>query len=263
MKFAFLIDHGRERPLRMRRGGRRIILAALTAVLLAPTSFYAWRSCVAHNFGVLEPGRVYRSGQLPAAALSATVRDRKIKTVLNLRGSNPDQAWYRAERRAASTGGATLVDVAMSSCQWMSREQLRAVVRVLDTSEYPLLIHCQQGAERTGWVSAVATLLQPGTTLDDAERQFSLGYLFVRIGDGKVMAEHLDRYEAWLADHGWGHSPERFRRWVNEGFKPGHPSREDWPYDPYPLVVVTRPGENPVETLGVVGASAGVGGMKR
>ena len=27
-----------------------------------------------------------------------------------------------------------------------------------------------------------------------------------------------------------------------EGFQPGVPNREQWPYDPYPLVVVTRPG---------------------
>ena len=26
-----------------------------------------------------------------------------------------------------------------------------------------------------------------------------------------------------------------------EGFQPRKPSREDWPYDPYPLVVITRP----------------------
>ena len=27
--------------------------------------------------------------------------------------------------------------------------------------------------------------------------------------------------------------------WVDEGFQPGLPNREQWPYDPYPLVVIT------------------------
>ena len=38
-------------------------------------------------------------------------------------------------------------------------------------------------------------------------------------------------------------TPANFRRWVKHGFKPGVPNREQWPYDPYPLVVITRPGE--------------------
>ena len=86
----------------------------------------------------------------------------------------------------------------MSSCVWMSRAQLNALVESLDTAEYPMLIHCAWGSERTGLVSAFAELLRPGSTLADARAQFSLGYLFVRINDGKVMAEHLDQYENWL-----------------------------------------------------------------
>ena len=84
-------------------------------------------------------------------------------------------------------------------------------------------------------------LLRPGGTLDDARGQFSLRYLFVRAGDGAIMREHLDRYERWLRDRGLDHSPGRFRRWVAEGYRPGTPCREQWPYDPYPLVVITRP----------------------
>ena len=94
-------------------------------------------------------------------------------------------------------------------------------------------------------VSAIAELLQPGSTLERAKDQFSLRYLFVRAGDGKVMIEHLDQYEAWLHGLGLAHSPERFRRWADEGFEPGKPGREQWPYDPFPLVVITRPEPKP------------------
>jgi protein tyrosine phosphatase (PTP) superfamily phosphohydrolase (DUF442 family) len=221
---------------------RRRAAIALVLCLLAPPSLYVlWDTQVAHNFGTIQSGRIYRSSQMPAGALARTVRDYGVKTVLNLRGANLAQPWYRAERAATAAAGATQVDMALSSCEWMSRAQLRALVRVLDTSDYPLLLHCQWGSERTGWVSAVATLLRPGATLADAQQQFSLGYLFVRVGNGKVMAEHLDQYERWLKRQGWDHTPARFRLWVDSGFTPGHPSREDWPYDPYPLVVITRP----------------------
>jgi len=231
----------------------RVVTAVLAIAVAPPVGFVVYRAGV-DNFGAIEPGRVYRSAQMSPGTLAATIRDRRIKTVLNLRGVNAGEAWYRGEREATTAAGATLVDVAMSSCQWMSRAQLRAVVRVLDTCDYPLIVHCQHGAERTGWVAAVATLLRPGATLQDAERQFSPGYLFVRYGDGKVMAEHLDQYKDWLSSRGWDHSPARFRLWIDEGFRPGVPSREDWPYDPYPLVVVTRPAGKDDRPAGGSGA---------
>ncbi len=222
---------------------RRIVrgIARVTAaVVLAGALFVAWDQAN-HNFGEIQHGRIYRSGQMPAHVLARTIRDYKIRTVLNLRGSNKD-AWYSAEREATLGAGATQIDIAMSSCIWMSRAQLRTVVETLDSAEYPMLIHCQWGAERTGLVSAFAELLRPGGSLEDARAQFSIRFLFLPINDGKIMAEHLAQYERWLGARGWTHESERFRRWVAEGYRPQLPNREQWPYDPYPLVVITRPG---------------------
>jgi hypothetical protein len=186
---------------------------------------------------------------MPPQALERTIREHNIRTVLNLRGSNQRYEWYRDEVKATTGKEATQVDIAMSSCVWMSRVQLRSLVDALDRADYPILIHCAWGSERTGLVSAFAELLRPGGTLEDARAQFSLGYLFVRLNDGKVMAEHLDQYENWLREGKLAHSPTTFRRWVAEGFRPGVPNREQWPRDPYPLLVITRPGSEP-EVIG-------------
>jgi len=176
--------------------------------------------------------------------LARTVRNHQIKTVLNLRGHHPDQSWYRDERATTLAGGATQIDIALSSCEWMSRTQLRTLVDVLLTCEKPVLIHCWRGSERTGLVSAFLTLLDDGSTLDDARAQFSLRYLFLRAGDGLVTIEHFEQYETWLARNRLTHTPTVFRRWVSEGFAPGLPGRESWPFDPYPLAVFTRPSPN-------------------
>lgn len=217
----------------------RWIARLLAGVCLAGVLYVAWDQAT-FNFGEIQHGRIYRSGQMPAAALGRTIRSYRIKTVLNLRGQNKDD-WYRAERRATLDSGATQIDIAMSSCIWMSRAQLRTVIETLDTAEYPMLIHCQWGAERTGLISAFAELLRPGATLADARAQFSIRYLFVRANDGKIMAEHLDQYENWLTERGWTHNPDRFREWAAVGYRPQLPNREQWPYDPYPLVVISRP----------------------
>jgi protein tyrosine phosphatase (PTP) superfamily phosphohydrolase (DUF442 family) len=217
--------------------------------------FVAWDQAN-YNFGTVQPGRIYRSAQMPPRALAETIGRHGIKTVLNLRGSNPSGSWYQHEVATTNGTGATQVDVAMSSCLWMSRAQLRALIQTMDSAEYPLLVHCWWGAERTGLVSAFAELLRPGAHLADARAQLSIRHLFVPVKDGKVMAEHLDQYENWLRANHLEHDPAVFRRWVNEGFVPGIPSREQWPYDPYPLVVITRPGAPPQ----AVRVAAGAGG---
>lgn len=178
---------------------------------------------------------------MSSGRLSKTLRDHGVRTVLNLRGANPDQDWYRAERAATLDAGATQVDVSLSSCIWMSRVQLRTIVKALDEMQYPVLIHCAWGSERTGLVSAIAELLREGSTLADARAQFSVRYLYINAGDGRIMSEAIDQYEAWLKAEKTAHSPAAFRRWAESGYRPGNPSRESWPYDPYPLIVVTPP----------------------
>jgi hypothetical protein len=229
-------------------------LALLAALAVPPAAFVAWDQAT-YNFGSVQRGRTYRSAQMPATVLAETLSRHGIKTVLNLRGSNPTNRWYQEEVTATNGAGATQIDVAMSSCVWMSRAQLRALIGALEHAEYPLLVHCWWGSERSGLVSAFAELLRPGSRLADARAQFSLRYLFVRVNDGKVMAEHLDQYENWLLDNHLEHDLANFHRWVDEGFQPGIPSREQWPYDPYPLVVITRPGAAPE----VISAARGTG----
>jgi hypothetical protein len=225
-------------------------------VLAAPVGWIVWNQAH-HNFAVLQPGRIYRSGQMPAPALRRTIQAHGIKTVLNLRGPNPAESWYRQERETTLASGATQIDLPMSSCVWMSRLQLRELIGVLQRCEYPLLIHCAWGSERTGLVSAIAALLRPGSTLQEARDQFSLRFLFVPLGDGKIMSEMLDRYESWLRANRLEHRPETFRTWAIRHYVPGTPNREQWPYDPYPLVVITRPVSGAAPTANQAGPAGG------
>jgi hypothetical protein len=229
---------------RMRRG--RWFARLLAMVLAVPLTWIGWNQAT-YNFAVLQPGRIYRSGQMFPSALLRTLREHEVKTVLNLRGPNPRESWYRDEIATTLAAGATQVDLPLSSCVWMSRIQLRTFIRVLDTCEYPVLLHCAWGSERTGLAAAIAELLCAGSTLADARRQLALRYLYVRLGDGRIMAEFLDQYENWLRAKNLEHRPEVFRTWVEDGYLPGKPNREEWPYDPSPLVIVTQPSPRPPE----------------
>jgi hypothetical protein len=221
----------------------------LAPLALLPLCGWIGWTLATSNFAVLQPGRIYRSAQMSPLALSQTLHAYQVKTVVNLRGPNPEQDWYRGELAATLAAGATHDDIALSSCVWMSRIQLRTLVEVLDSCEYPILLHCSWGAERTGLTSAIAELLRPGATLDDARSQLALRYLYLRLGDGRIMAEFLDQYEGWLRANHRHHSPADFRTWVAEAYRPGEPSREAWPYDPDPLCVITRPVPPPQDLI--------------
>lgn len=106
----------------IRRPGRKIswTMKIVVAVVTVPFVYVAWDQAT-YNFGTVQPGRIYRSGQMPRHALERTIHQNHIKTVLNLRGSNRREAWYRDEVKTTNRAGATQVDIAMSSCVWMSR----------------------------------------------------------------------------------------------------------------------------------------------
>ncbi|MBX6315785.1 MAG: tyrosine-protein phosphatase [Isosphaeraceae bacterium] len=231
----------------MTRARRRLVGLWVGGLLFILIAFIVARWATG-NFGTVEPGRIYRSGQ-PGADLTRTIRRYGIKTVLNLRGPNSAQSWYRHELEATLAAGATHIDVPMASDQWLSRDQAQTLVDVLERAEPPLLIHCEWGAERTGLVAAMAVLLRPGATLEDAERQFSAYYLFLPIRDGRVMLGHLRLYRSWLQARGWAHSPSRFKEWVARGYRPRRLSREYWPYDPYPLKLTIRRAGGKVEEV--------------
>jgi hypothetical protein len=95
------------------------------------------------------------------------------------------------------------------------------LIEVLDKSDYPILIHCARGADRTGLASTIVMLLYTNADLATAREQMCLRYGHFAVGRTAVMDQFFDYYEAWLAARGEAHSPERFRTWAATGYCPG------------------------------------------
>ena len=218
----------------------RWVRRAALCALLATGAFVGLR-WAGGNRGVIAGGSVVRCGQPTGEGLRAAIRRDRVRSVLNLRGPNPDAEWYRVERAVCAEQGVVHVDMALATDLHLTRAQAVALLDILDRAERPLLIHCQWGSERTGLAAAFAELLSPGGSIASARAQFSPWYLYLPTGDGRVMSGHVERYARYLAATGSTHSPDRFRRWIRAVYRPGSPSREEWPYDPYPLVTIVRP----------------------
>jgi len=167
------------------------------------------------------PGRVYRAAQPTEKDLKGLIEKHHIRTVLNLRGTTPWDGWYQGECRATFAEDVSQEDVALSANTLPFPAELKRVVEVLDHSEYPILVHCKQGADRTGLVSAMALLLHTDATLADARRQLWPQYGHWPVARTANIDRFFDLYEQKLVGEGGTHSPERFRRWVLNEYCPG------------------------------------------
>ena len=128
------------------------------------------------NFNAVVPGEFYRSAQLTPAQLSEYVAAHKIRTVINLRGENKGQPWYDAEVKQSDHLRVVHVDFGMSARHELTQAQAIALISLMEKAAKPLLIHCKDGADRAGLVSALYLAVVKRADRKAAEAQLSLRY---------------------------------------------------------------------------------------
>lgn len=181
----------------------------------------AGRVLVGHNFHTVEPGRVYRTAQPSPQRLERLIRTLGIRTVVNLRGRCLDADWYRDECRVAARLGVCQEDLCFSAGRLPSVPETRRLVEVLDRCEYPILMHCQRGADRTGFAAAVSALLHGDRPYAEARGLLGLRYGHLALGRPANLDRFFGLYEEWLRAGGQTHSLATFRAWLLNDYCPG------------------------------------------
>jgi hypothetical protein len=229
-------------PPAPRRFSRRTLFKLAGAGAVVGLSLEAGRVLAGSNEHTVIPGKVYRSAQLSRQKLRHVIADKKIRTVINLRGCCPDMDWYMGDARATHGAGVSQEDLNFSATRFPPPPELRRLVEIFDRTEYPVLSHCAAGADRTGLASAMALLLLTDTDLASARRQLWPRYGHVALGRTAVLDQFFDYYEAWLAARREPHTPERFRHWVQSEYCPGPFRAELAVIAPQPLAVPAGKG---------------------
>src|SRR5262249_32743977 len=148
------------------------------------------------------------------ARLERTIRRLGIRTVVNLRGCCLELPWYQAQCQVVHRLGVSQEDLCFSAGRLPSVQAIRQLVEVLDRAEYPILLHCHQGADRTGLASVLAVLLRTSATLPEARRHLGPASGHLPIGRTRHIDHFFDLYEEWLAEQGREHTPQLLRRWA-------------------------------------------------
>lgn len=129
-----------------------------------------------NNFHTVVAGSVYRSAQPSRTDIETYQKQLGIRSVVNLRGVNPDAQWYRDEVDATKSLGIELINFAMSAKHRMPLDRARELIQVLSHAPKPMLIHCNSGADRTGFAASLYLAGVAKIPEEEAEGQLSILY---------------------------------------------------------------------------------------
>ncbi|HEY7307770.1 MAG TPA: tyrosine-protein phosphatase [Gemmataceae bacterium] len=130
--------------------GIQIVLA----LIAAPIVLAIHQQAQTRNFRVVQPGVLYRSGQLTNEGLKRIINDYRIKTVINLRDGQTradvaEEEFCKSEEiqfvrilpsQWGDVGGSVPVEAGV--------RKFREIMS--DPKNYPVLVHCFAGIHRTG-----------------------------------------------------------------------------------------------------------------
>lgn len=184
-------------------------------------AFFIGDTFLGTNFHVVLPGKVFRSAQPGRERLKTLVHRHGIRTVLNLRGLCIGHPWYMEQCETVQDLGIAQEDLSFSAHRIPSAHELCRLIDVLDRAETPILLHCRQGADRTGMAAVVARLLYTEDTLPEALSHLSWRYGHLPVGKTLNMDRFFDLYTQWLGDEGKEHSPAVFRHWASQEYRGG------------------------------------------
>lgn len=151
---------------------------------------------------------LWRSAQPGPKHLEQAKRD-GFKTILNLRGARDDCGAYALEWEACSKLDLKLVNFPIRSRGALDKETLIAALDIWQTLEYPVLMHCKSGADRTGFMSTLYLWQVNGEPLEQAMRHLSLRYGHVRQAKTGVIDFFFEQFMELQKETGID-----FREWI-------------------------------------------------
>ena len=125
------------------------------------------------NWGVVAPGRLYRSNHPLPWQLRLAARHHGIRTVINLRGNRADCGADALSRAEAARLGLAHIDAPFESRGAPHKDRILRLAAIFQDMQEPALIHCKSGADRTGLAAGLWLMLQ-GRPVAEALAQLSL-----------------------------------------------------------------------------------------
>ncbi len=123
-----------------------------------------------YNFGTVEQGRIYRAAQPSPLFLRWLVSRHEIRTLVNLRRGR----MQGFESAFAARHGLRLFSFDLSASRPPTEAQVARFLEILrDPQNYPLVVHCRNGVDRTGYMLGIYRVEVGGWDADRATREMN------------------------------------------------------------------------------------------
>jgi protein tyrosine/serine phosphatase len=186
---------------------------------------FVYRSSVfriSQNFYTVEEGKFYRSAQQTPEELEEHIRKHGIKTVISLRGAPKNSYWVQPQVDALAKNNVKFVPLSWTIDYFPATDALQEYFKVLqDPANYPILVHCKTGADRTGLASALYAIEYMRQPVEEAlDRQLSFKNWHVR-SFHPAMSEFARIYKGidWALLK-YNHCASDYKSWSEPGHCP-------------------------------------------
>jgi len=175
-----------------------------------------------NNLHEIVPSEIYRSSEMPVSTFVSETQRLGIKTVLDVRlGPDKLSKEYLGEAEALNAVGINYIHFPLKGSREMTQEQVADLLKLLNSAENPLLVHCSSGTHRSGVVTAIYLMDVKGLPYHEAIQQMSGKYGFFRfereiksaVSGRPTIDNILWRYGEFLEKH----PNVKFREWVDAG----------------------------------------------
>ncbi|MEM9082087.1 MAG: tyrosine-protein phosphatase [Planctomycetota bacterium] len=150
-------------------GRLAIILGVFIGVVIYVWEEHLEDQIVPRNFGVVEPGHIYRAGRQTPRTLTAIINKYDIRTLVDMGGYPEDSEREATMTQVAIDLGVEHHEIRLDGHGIGNPNAFVDVLELInDESKHPILVHCAAGSERTGACIAMYRHIQQDLPLADA-----------------------------------------------------------------------------------------------
>ncbi|MCY2928631.1 MAG: hypothetical protein NTV86_03895 [Planctomycetota bacterium] len=144
---------------------RILVSAGILALAALATGAWAYLYLPGKNWGVVEPGRIYRSGLMQPWQVKRVLKDNNIRVIITMNGRDIEDPKQRAQEEAAAELGIEILRFPMGGdgreadgTMALHAKAVAAICKARQEGK-PVLVQCAAGANRAGGVVATYELL--------------------------------------------------------------------------------------------------------
>jgi protein tyrosine/serine phosphatase len=136
--------------------------------------------------------KMYRENQ-PSPKRIKEWKKSGIKTNINLRGKS-NKGYYLLEKEACEKNAISMIDFRVYSRDVHSIETIVNARKLFSEIEYPAIMHCKSGADRTGFMGVLYKHFYMKEPIEVAISQLSLKYLHIKQGKTGILDFFFSEY---------------------------------------------------------------------